>query len=372
MIIIYYSRGNVKYGVSAEKVVIFLNGFKYLFLSAAMLFLTVFGLTRCGGDIADAETPTGTTVPDSAKITISDDEYTPASEEMLASSTEADPPEADETWAMFLVNAANPLPRGYDDYIKLELVDTTYREYMMDKRCARYMRDMLAAAKEDGIELITSSTYRTYDYQKNNFENSMKYRIDDGMTEEEAYKDTVRAVQLPGQSEHNAGLAADILSNEYTSMDDDGFENTKAFEWLSKHASEYGFILRYPKGKTDITGIIYEPWHYRFVGKYYAKDIEASGLCLEEYFASKGWTDSSGRATINTVYDRNPGLPHSEELSTETAYGDTGEGGDGDDDARGGDEGSDYYDDESETVRAAIPKVPDTDNEFPEIDGEDE
>ncbi|MDE6133484.1 MAG: D-alanyl-D-alanine carboxypeptidase family protein, partial [Oscillospiraceae bacterium] len=83
---------------------------------------------------------------------------------------------------------------------------------------------------------------------------------------------------------------------EYTSMDDAGFENTKAFAWLDEHAEEYGFILRYPKDKESITEIIYEPWHYRFVGVYYAKEIKESGLCLEEYFAERGWTDEDGKA----------------------------------------------------------------------------
>ena len=86
------------------------------------------------------------------------------------------------------------------------------------------------------------------------------------------------------------------MSDEYTSMDDDGFKNTKAYEWLSQHAAEYGFILRYPEGKEAETGIIYEPWHYRFVGIYYANEIKNSGLCLEEYFESKGWLDENGKA----------------------------------------------------------------------------
>ena len=80
-------------------------------------------------------------------------------------------------------------------------------------------------------------------------------------------------------------------------MEDDGFENTESFRWLDENAHKYGFILRYPKGKQEITGIIYEPWHYRFVGIYYANEIKQSGLCLEEYYEEQGWSDASGKAT---------------------------------------------------------------------------
>lgn len=213
---------------------------------------------------------------------------------------------------MFLVNEQNPLPRGYDTAIETELVQTTYRDYYMDSRMAQYMRDMIDAAANDGIDLIVSSAFRDFQYQRDNFDNSVKYRMDEGMSYAEAYADTLLAVQRPGQSEHNAGLAADILSNEYQSMDDDGFENTEAFAWLSEHAEDYGFVLRYPKGKTDVTNIIYEPWHYRFVGVYYAKDMNAKGMCMEEYFADKGWLNSDGTANQHTVYDRNSDMELSE------------------------------------------------------------
>ena len=316
-----------------QKVVIILNGFKYLFVWAAFLFMSVFGLTKCGGGALPMETEAetgadtgtsltyGTTEDSSSNITVNSDDYTTYGSETSETSSTAtvDPDGADHTWAMFLVNEKNPIPRSYDDYVDLELVDETYKPHYLDRRCARFYKKMLDAAKEDGIELITSSAYRSYEYQKENFENSMKTRMDSGMTEEEAYADTLIQVQLPGHSEHNVGLAVDILSNEYTGMDDSGFENTKAFEWLSKHASEYGFILRYPKGKQDITGIIYEPWHYRFVGLYYAKEVENSGLCLEEYFMKMGWADTDGVVVQNTVYDRNPALARVETTMPITA-----------------------------------------------------
>ena len=105
------------------------------------------------------------------------------------------------------------------------------------------------------------------------------------MNDDEAYKKAVEAVAIPGKSEHNAGLAADIIEQgNYTLTED--FENTPQFKWLNENAAKYGFILRYPKGKESVTGIIYEPWHYRFVGVYHATKIKDSGLCLEEYAES--------------------------------------------------------------------------------------
>ena len=106
--------------------------------------------------------------------------------------------------------------------------------------------------------------------------------MDSGMTYLESYKVGSMNVTVPGTSEHHLGLALDILTGGYTTMDD-GFGETKAGEWLAQNAPDYGFILRYPAGKEEITGIVYEPWHFRYVGKEYAKDITEKGVCLEEY-----------------------------------------------------------------------------------------
>lgn len=211
----------------------------------------------------------------------------------------ADPAEADNTWAMFLVNSVNPLTEKYCNGIELEKVYSSWRDYYMDTRAAKAMTDMIDAAAEDDIQLVVLSAHRTIRYQQENFDRSVQERIDNGMTYDEAYADTLKEVQLPGYSEHNAGLAADIMSDEYSSMDDDGFRNTDAYEWLIEHCAEYGFILRYPEGKDSYTGIIYEPWHYRYVGKYYAKLIMDEGICLEELFIRNNWVDGDGRAVYH-------------------------------------------------------------------------
>lgn len=265
--------------------VIILRGIKYLLIISALLLALAFVLTNF-------------VFKDSAE---EDEAVTETTTEVIVLE-EAEPEKEDENidnkWAMFLVNKNNPLPMDYDSRIETTMIFESWREYFLDSRAAKYFDDMLNAAKEDGIDLLVVSAYRTIEYQQQNFDNSVQDRIDNrGMTYDEAYADTLAEVALPGESEHNAGLALDIMSEEYTSMDDDGFENTEAFKWLDKNAHKYGFILRYPKGKQDITGIIYEPWHYRFVGVYYANEIKQSGLCLEEYYEEQGWTDSNGKAT---------------------------------------------------------------------------
>jgi len=266
-----------------QRRVIILRGIKYLLIITVLLLALAFVLITFVFKDGDGETE------ETESLTVTE-----------TTTTVTEPEEddnIDNKWAMFLVNKNNPLPADYDSRIETRVVFESWREYFLDVRAADYLEDMIAAAKEDGIDLLVVSAYRTIEYQQQNFDKSVQDRIDKGMTADEAYEDTLAEVALPGESEHNAGLALDIMVEEYQNMDDDGFEDTEAFAWLDKHAAEYGFILRYPKGKQEITGIIYEPWHYRFVGLYYANEIKKSGLCLEEYYEQQGWLDENGTAT---------------------------------------------------------------------------
>ena len=103
-----------------------------------------------------------------------------------------------------------------------------------------------------------------------------------GMSYMEAYSLASQIVMVPGASEHQLGLAIDINCDTYTSLDE-GFADTEAGKWLAAHCYEYGFILRYPLGKEYITGVEYEPWHFRYVGKEAATVISEQGICLEEF-----------------------------------------------------------------------------------------
>lgn len=223
-------------------------------------------------------------------------------EESEMPTTEEPQEEIDNEWAMFLVNNYNALPDDYDKRISVKQVYTNgERTFDFDERAADYLIDMFEAAKKDGINLTVNSAYRTIEYQQFNFDRSVQQRVNNGMSYDEAVADTEKEVAYPGKSEHNAGLSADIFSDEYVSFDDDGFKNTKAYAWLMENAADYGFILRYPENKEDKTEIIYEPWHYRFVGVYYAHKVKDSGLCLEEYFEQNGWLDENGVAVEMVV-----------------------------------------------------------------------
>lgn len=195
-----------------------------------------------------------------------------------------------EEYYLLLANAENPLPQDWS--IQTEEVQNGYE---MDKRAAPAMRDMIQAAKEDGVELMLCSAYRSIEKQQQLFDRSQQAYMAQGMSEEEAYAKTATETAIPGTSEHQTGLAADIVTPTYQMLDA-GFADTPAGQWLSEHAAEYGFVLRYPQDKQEVTGIIYESWHYRFVGKTHAKLMKESGLCLEEYLQQElpeGYTGAS-------------------------------------------------------------------------------
>ena len=175
-----------------------------------------------------------------------------------------------------IVNGEYQLPENY----KPTLAEAVKGSGVyLDYRVAGYYQAMYDAAKADGITLTPVSGYRTYERQKNNFEARIQQYMDEGMDKKEATIEAAKIIMLPGASEHNAGLAMDICSLS------DSFENTEEYEWLSQHATDYGFILRYPKAedKRAITKVTYEPWHYRYVGIEAAKEITRRGITLEEY-----------------------------------------------------------------------------------------
>ncbi len=182
-------------------------------------------------------------------------------------------------WNLQLVNGWNPLPADYD--YEEHLIDFGQGR-MFDTRAAEALQNMLTAGKEYGLRPV--SLFRAYDLQVKLFNNEVAEWKQAGYSQEEAEQKASTEVARPGTSEHHMGLVADILSDGVYSLEE-SFENTEAFKWLKEHCAEYGFILRYPKEKEDITGVIYEPWHYRYVGVEAATEIMSRGICLEEYLA---------------------------------------------------------------------------------------
>lgn len=184
-------------------------------------------------------------------------------------------------WRMVLVNPNVKLP---DDYtVETETADASTGKELQTEAAEAY-RQMAKAAEADGVSLMLCSGYRSVEYQQGLFDKKVEQCLSEGLSQEDAEIKAATIVAAPGHSEHNTGLAADIVTPDHQMLDT-AFEQTPAFAWLSQHAAEYGFILRYPQDKTAITGIIYEPWHYRYVGVDNAAAILQSGGCLEEYLA---------------------------------------------------------------------------------------
>ena len=179
---------------------------------------------------------------------------------------------------LLLVNAEYPLPDDYNYGWNLTKIEDKYHNgelNQIDAGIWPYMKAMIEAAWSDGVKLYVWSPYRSYNTQKMLFENRVKK---EGGDEAKA----AQSVARPGTSEHNTGLCADF------NMASSKFESTEMFTWMCGHAEDYGFILRYPQDRIDITGVKYESWHWRFVGINRAKEINNLNVTLEEYIELKG------------------------------------------------------------------------------------
>ena len=185
-----------------------------------------------------------------------------------------------DEWNLILVNPWHKLPEGYT-------VETTtlLNGESIDSRCYSALSQMLNDCQEQsgGIPIVCSS-YRPHEKQVLLYDDQVKSLMSAGKTKEEAEKEAGTVVAVPGTSEHELGLAVDICDSENQLLDESQAD-TNTQKWLMENCWKYGFILRYPKNKSDITGIIYEPWHYRYVGNEVAREIQESGICLEEYLA---------------------------------------------------------------------------------------
>lgn len=178
-----------------------------------------------------------------------------------------------DDWRLTLANYENLLPENFT--VKVSNIDNT-RQF--DSRAIGELNDMMNAMKKDGVTNVwVQSAYRSVARQKELYDNSVKKYLQQGKTQEEAEKLTDEYINKPGSSDHNLGLAVDF---NYV---DNKFEKLDGFKWLKKNAENYGFVLRYPKDKEDITKIAYESWHWRYVGVEHAKKMNDLNMCLEEY-----------------------------------------------------------------------------------------
>ena len=183
-----------------------------------------------------------------------------------------------DDWRFILVNPRYMLPEGYDEVATSSIPNGE----SVDSRCYPEFVKMLDDCRAAGGQPVVCSSYRSHAKQVVLFDDQVKGLMAKGMKKQDAEAQAGTEVAVPGTSEHELGLAVDICDYKYQNLDD-AQADTVTQKWLINHCWEYGFILRYPKNKTGITGIIYEPWHYRYVGKEAAKEITEKGICLEEY-----------------------------------------------------------------------------------------
>lgn len=180
-------------------------------------------------------------------------------------------------WELLLVNKNHKVPEGY--VVELEEVEDGHQ---VDKRIVESLKQMLADARKEGLSPLICSSYRTNDKQQKLYNNKVREYERWGCSSEEAEELASYWVAIPGTGEHETGLAVDIVSRDYQILDEKQ-EQTDVQKWLIENSYKYGFTLRYPTDKKDITMINYEPWHYRYVGIDNATYMKEQDMCLEEY-----------------------------------------------------------------------------------------
>ncbi|MDF3005218.1 MAG: D-alanyl-D-alanine carboxypeptidase family protein [Oscillospiraceae bacterium] len=195
----------------------------------------------------------------------------------LSMSSQSEPAAELDDWRLMLVNFAHPLADGWS----VDLAMTRYG-YEVDARITDAVDELVTAASNDGVSLIICYGYRTIEQSRQLFEKQVNKQLSLGLSQEDAVIEARRWVAPPGTSEHHTGLALDIVTPSHQVLNH-AFANTDAGIWMAAHSWEYGFVIRYPEDKQDITGITYEPWHVRYVGKEHAAAMHESGECLEEY-----------------------------------------------------------------------------------------
>lgn len=233
-----------------------------LFLALLGLFLGGFFLGRTTADVQRAADDTA----GSSQVQVVQRSQTP-------SETETD-------WNLLLVNGDNPLP---EDFQVPELT-RLQNGHAVDSRAYPALQQMMDDARAAGLSPLICSSYRTQEKQQTLFDQQVQKYLARGCSQEKARQEAARWVAPPGTSEHQSGLAVDIVDTANQNLNEQQ-ENTPVQQWLMAHCADYGFILRYPTDKSEVTGIGYEPWHYRYVGTEAAREIMEQGLCLEEYLA---------------------------------------------------------------------------------------
>ena len=261
--------------------------FSLLVMLVAILgiLLILFALFCRGGNYNEVEITTETTTEESTTEPITEEPPSTPEESTTEAETTTKPPVKwdnynpidvlnSENWATTLISKKYPLGKTYSPTLA-PVIDGS--SVTADTRVADAYKLMYADALKEGLVLTPYSAYCSYSRQQTNYENKVQAFVLQGMTEDEAKANAEKRIEPAGCSENGAGLSVDIVSASA------GFSSTDEYKWLVNNAHKYGFVLRYPEDKTDVTGIIYQPWHWRYVGIEVANEMKSNNLCLEEY-----------------------------------------------------------------------------------------
>ena len=249
------------------------------------ILLVLFALFCRDGNYNEVEITTETTIEESTTEPITEEPTSTPEESTTEAETTTKPPVKwdnynpidvlnSENWATTLISKKYPLGKTYSPTLA-PVIDGS--SVTADTRVADAYKLMYADALKEGLVLTPYSAYCSYSRQQSNYENKVQAFVLQGMTEDEAKANAEKRIEPAGCSENGAGLSVDIVSASA------GFSSTDEYKWLVNNAHKYGFVLRYPEDKTDITGIIYQPWHWRYVGIEVANEMKSNNLCLEEY-----------------------------------------------------------------------------------------
>lgn len=245
-----------------------------------LCILIVLAASRCSaletqgdeGELEEATEVVGGSIEEATEEEINIETPPSSSENQAEETTTVEIP-----WYLILVNEDQPLDADF----RPELAQVSYGHFV-DVRIVEAASQLLQSAENAGIMLQIAASFRDYEAQRNLFDFHMAQWIEEGYDEDDSFQKTRESVAIPGASEHQAGLAIDLLPLGHM-MPRDELSDTPEIQWLAENAWRYGFIMRYPYGTTHITGVMYEPWHWRYVGVEAAQEMTRLGLTLEEY-----------------------------------------------------------------------------------------
>lgn len=252
-----------------------------LIILAVLVAITVIlGIVLISLELSDGKTE-DTTLPDTV-------ETEPPQEETPSAIFKSDLEEYEKYMDvtdkkyLLLVNKEATIDGSFEPE-KLIPVKDTHKNIELSETAEKALEAMFIEMRREGFDnVFVTSAYRSYAYQSSLFNTYINNEMATGLSYEQAKKKVLTYSAYPGTSEHHTGLCVDLMTSSMTDLDE-SFADDPVYPWLLENAWKFGFILRYPKDKVDITGYSFEPWHYRFVGRYHAYKIHEQGLCLEEY-----------------------------------------------------------------------------------------